>query len=132
MSTQGFIVIGNFGLDYDPATSRYLSADTGLSLQDFFKNVSAIAYPMDIKIVEVFEKTIVFEGTIADYQYLAKKLGRDFSLANIGPESFDMMRECEYGTYVIDATHTRPSFAAKSETLVGPERHAKSIVRYDA
>ena len=122
MCKQGFIVIGNYGLDFDPQTGSYLSDPTGLSLQDFFKNVSAVTMPLKLKIVEVFDESVVYEATDAE----------DYSFANINAESLDMMQQCEYGTYAVDVATHCSSPAAKSEILVGAERHAKCALRYDA
>lgn len=131
MSAASFIVIGNFGVDYDPATQKYASILTGLSIHDFFKKVSVIADALGLEYVECFETSTVFKGSEQDYKYLKGYLSESFCMGHIDAENFARMQECEYGIYPQDAK-SGVVRVFDEESIVSGHKNSKSTVRFDA
>ena len=135
MAGKDYIVIGNFGLDYDVLTNQFLDASTGASFHEFYQEITAVTQSLGLRITEFFNDMLVLEGNADDRRFLERYFGEKLSFAFIDSDDLYLARECEYGTYVPeDNNHilmTSSAFPhAKSEIIIRPK--PKPGMRYDA
>lgn len=96
MSSCGYVLIGNFGLDYDGLKGKFLSAASELKFREFFQKIETLAKILDIKIVDFFDDVAVLQASDDDAKYLEKYLGEDFSIAIVDQNAIEQVYDaCE-------------------------------------
>ena len=103
MEQNNYIMIGNFGLDYDALSRKFLDASSGDSFAEFLKNITAITDALGLEVVETFDDAIVVKGDKKDEDYLQKYFGETYSFAHIDKDNLEMAIDCEKGTYIAEA-----------------------------
>lgn len=127
MERNNFIMIGNFGLDYDFLSRQFLDASSGDSFAAFLKNVTAITDALGLEIVETFDDSIVVTGDDKDRDYLEKYFGDSYSFAHIDKDNLEMAIDCQKGVYNPPDTPGRVKLdfdMAKSKIIIPQEMFA--------
>jgi len=101
MLSYDYIIIGNFGINYDVLKQKFDDASSGDSFPVFFERVKGLADILGLEVVEFFEDSVVLKGTAEDVKYIQKSLGEAYSCAYIDERNLAWARECEEGTYTV-------------------------------
>lgn len=79
-SSDGYVLVGNFGLDFDGLKGKFLDASTDLKFREFFQKIETLAKVLDIQIINFFDDVAVLKASNEDAAYLRKYLGEKFSV----------------------------------------------------
>lgn len=92
MAFNDYVLIGNFGLDYDALHHKFMSAQSGQDFKDFFQRVTYLTEKLGLKIVEFYNDSLVVTGDAQDVAYIEKYFGDVYSCARIGQDEICLVR----------------------------------------
>ena len=99
MEYNDYILIGNFGLDYDALNREFLNASSNYSFKDFFDHVKTLSDQLGLEIVEFFDNYVVLKGDAQDVEYFNDYFGTIYSCAYVDKKDLSLASDCEDGTY---------------------------------
>jgi hypothetical protein len=127
-SVDGYILVGNFGLDFDGLKGQFLDASTDLKFREFFTKIESVAKILDIKILDFFDNMVVLKASREDAVYLEKYLGDKFSFAVVDRQGIEQV----YDTCDRQSTGEPGCSAFKGRASESAIRIRLSGCRYDA
>lgn len=95
-SSDGYVLVGNFGLDFDGLKGKFLDAATDLKFREFFQKIETLAKVLDIQIINFFDDMTVLKASNEDAEYLKKYLGEKFSVTIVDRNGIEQVCDaCE-------------------------------------
>jgi hypothetical protein len=118
-----YILIGNFGLDYDSLKGKFLDSSGELKFREFFSKIEALSKALGVKIVDFFDDSVVLEALEEDKEYLTKYLGKEYCCVFIDGNTLSQVKD----VYTHKSSTDKPGYvpfknrATESRILLKPK-----------